>query len=103
MAKKKPGAAPGRDGGLASGLTGKHRKTLEAIFARPDRSNIVWNDFLKLMEAVGATVITEGGSAHYFELRGASLNIHKPHPGHELYKEYVRKIRGFLRGVRLTP
>ena len=105
MARKQPnGQAPRSAAALAvSNLSGKHRKTLDAIFARPDKSNISWSSFVGLMEALGADVITEGGSAHDFRLFGDFVNIHRPHPGHELYKPYVRAIRSFLKRVGVTP
>ncbi len=33
-----------------------HRKTLEAIFARPERADIAWRDVESLLVALGAEV-----------------------------------------------
>jgi hypothetical protein len=87
-----------------SGLAGKHRKTLKAIFAKPDRSNIAWNDFVSLMHAAGAEVDTDGGSAHAFTLGGRTIVIHRPHEGkNEMSKASVKRARRFLASVGMRP
>jgi hypothetical protein len=87
-----------------SGLRGRHRKTLEAIFARPDRSNIAWNDFVSLLRAVGADVDSDGGSAHAFTLGGRTIVIHRPHEGKsEMSRPSVKRARKFLASVGLRP
>jgi hypothetical protein len=53
-------------------LSGKHRQTLDALFVRPERANIAWNDFTSMMEAAGAMITAKGGSAHSFVLVGLS-------------------------------
>ena len=58
----------------------KQRKTYDAIFATPIRRNIVWDDVVSLIEALGGTVIQGNGSRVRFSLNGVSLNIHSPHP-----------------------
>ncbi|HRX05444.1 MAG TPA: hexulose-6-phosphate synthase, partial [Anaerolineae bacterium] len=40
-------------------MQAKHRRTLEAIFEKPDRANIPWHDVESLLQALGAEV-TEG-------------------------------------------
>jgi hypothetical protein len=84
-------------------LSGKHRQTLDDLFARPERANVAWNDFAAMMAAAGATVRAKGGSAHSFVLLGRVLVLHRPHPGNELPKAAVRRIRAFLEGVGLVP
>jgi hypothetical protein len=79
----------------------KHRATLAALFAKPIRVNIAWVDFVSLMEALGATVRSAGGSAHSFTLNQRIGVFHRPHPGNELYPQLVRRIRGFLNIARV--
>ncbi len=87
-----------------SRLAGRHAKTLAAVFARPDRANIAWNDFVGLMNAAGADVDSEGGSAHAFTLRGRTIVIHRPHEGkNEMSKASVKRGRRFLASVGLKP
>ena len=74
----------------------KQRKTLDAIFATPIRRNIVWDDVVSLIEALGGTVIQGDGSRVRFSLNGISLNIHSPHPQKELKRYQVKDVRTFL-------
>jgi hypothetical protein len=84
-------------------LTGKHRQTLADLFARPERANIPWNDFVALMTATGAVVTAGGGSAHSFVFLGRVLVVHRPHPGNELPRPAVKRIRRFLAAVGVRP
>jgi hypothetical protein len=87
-----------------AGLPGRHRKTLEAIFARPDRANIAWNDFVSLMRAAGADIDSDGGSAHAFTLGGRTIVIHRPHEGkNEMSRASVKRARKFLASVGVRP
>jgi hypothetical protein len=74
----------------------KQRKTLDAIFATSIRRNIVWDDVVSLIEALGGTVIQGNGSRVRFSLNEISLNIHSPHPQKELKRYQVKDVRTFL-------
>ena len=74
----------------------KQRKTYDAIFATPVRRNIVWDDVVSLVYALGGTVIQGDGSRVRFSLNDISLNIHSPHPQKELKRYQVKAIRAFL-------
>ena len=74
----------------------KQRKTYDAIFAIPVRRNIVWDDVVSLVYALGGTVIQGDGSRVRFSLNDISLNIHSPHPQKELKRYQVKAIRAFL-------
>jgi len=74
----------------------KQRKTYDAIFAEPIRRNIVWNDVVVLVKAIGGTVTRGDGSRVRFELNDNSVNIHSPHPQKELKRYQVKAIREFL-------
>ncbi len=112
MARKKraqpPTDQPARDPTPADApalpvLAGKHRQTLLDLFARPERANIPWNDFVVMMSAVGTIVTAGGGSAYSFVLLGRVLVVHRPHPGNELPKPAVRRIRRFLDRLGVRP
>ena len=62
-------------------MAGKHRKTYDAIFSRPVRGNIAWNDAVAMAEAFGARVVPGGGSMFTFALGGVSAVIHRAPPG----------------------
>jgi HicA toxin of bacterial toxin-antitoxin, len=74
----------------------KQRKIYDAIFAEPIRRNIVWEDVVNLIKAIGGTVTQEDGSRVRFDLNDLSLNIHSPHPQKELKRYQVKAIREFL-------
>ncbi len=74
----------------------KQRKTYNAIFATPIQRNIIWDDVLSLVEALGETVIQGNGSRVRFSLNGIALNIHSPHPQKELKRYQVKDVRTFL-------
>ena len=74
----------------------KQRKTYDAVFATPVRRNIVWDDVVSLVYALGGTVIQGDGSRVRFSLNDISLNIHTPHPQKEFKRYQVKAIRAFL-------
>ncbi|MEN9567913.1 MAG: hypothetical protein RLZZ69_3109 [Cyanobacteriota bacterium] len=74
----------------------KQRKTYDAIFSTPIRRNIIWNDVVSLIEALGGVVTQGNGSRVRFSLNGITLNIHSPHPQKELKRYQVQDIRTFL-------
>lgn len=78
-------------------LNNKQRKTLEAIFDRPTRANIRWDDIERLLLALGAERKNKGGSIVGFRLAGVIETYHRPHPGKDAYKPQVERIREFLR------
>jgi len=82
-------------------MSGKHRRTLAALFEDPVRSNILWSDVVSLLRHLGAKVRSRGGSSVAFTLRGHTMTFHRPHPGKELKPYAVRDLRAFLieRGV----
>jgi hypothetical protein len=92
-----PSAAPRRE------LNRKHKATLTALFTKPARSDIALQDFVSLMNALGATVRTAGGSAHSFTFKGVVGVFHRPHPGNELYRELIKRIQKFLSRAGVRP
>ncbi len=74
----------------------KQRKTYDAILAEPIRRNLVWNDVVGLIKAIGGKVTQGDGSRVRFDLNDISLNIHSPHPQKELKKYQVKAVREFL-------
>jgi hypothetical protein len=74
----------------------KQRKTYNAIFATPIQRNIVWDDVVSLVKAIGGIVVQGDGSRVRFDLNHISLNIHSPHPQKELKRYQVKAVREFL-------
>lgn len=83
-------------------MTGKHRKTLRAIYADPVRSNINWADIEALLVALGAERDEGNGSRVRFALNGIRATFHRPHPQKETDRGAVKSVRRFLEegGVR---
>ena len=81
----------------------KQQKTYNAIFAQPIKRNIVWEDVVSLIRALGGTVTQGNGSRVRFDLNSISLNIHSPHPQKELKRYQVQAVRTFLinAGIKL--
>jgi len=80
----------------------KQRQTLERIFEKPDRSDILWDDIIGLFKALGADVSEGRGSRVRVVLAGVKAVFHRPHPQRVTNKSTVRYVRRFLveAGVR---
>jgi hypothetical protein len=74
----------------------KHRATFEAIFQKPNRTDIDWDDWIALLDHLGANIKHSSGSAIGVRLNGIYAVFHKPHPGHEIYPSDLKRIRRFL-------
>lgn len=84
-------------------MIGKHRKTLEAIFAEPVRANVPWLDIEALFIATGATLSEGRGSRVRVALNGIDAVFHRPHPRNETDKGALKSARRFLREAGITP
>ena len=81
----------------------KHRKTLDAIFFRPTRAGIKWDDVEALFQACGAYVEERKGSRVAIELKDRIAIFHRPHPEKEMNKGAVASIRRFLKEAEVEP
>jgi hypothetical protein len=88
----------------------KHRKTLEAIFEKPERANIAWRDVEALFIALGAEVSEGNGSRVRVALKGVRAAsgclravFHRPHPRKETNKGAVKSVRRFLEAAGVKP
>jgi HicA toxin of bacterial toxin-antitoxin, len=61
-------------------MNAKHRRTLEAIFAKPVPPDIRWADIESLLVALGAQRSEGRGSRVRFVLGSAEAVFHRPHP-----------------------
>ena len=81
----------------------KNRKTLEAIFEKPERSNIAWRDIEALFIALGAEVSEGSGSRVRVALKDVRAVFHRPHPRKETNKGAVKSVRRFLEAAGVKP
>ena len=84
-------------------LSSKHRKTLEAVFEDPVRSNVDWADVEKLFVALGAEVSEGRGSRVRVYLGGVRAVFHRPHPQKETDRGALRSVRRFLVEAGVEP
>ena len=84
-------------------MNSRQRKTLEAVFADPAKSNIAWADIESLLVAVGCRVIEGAGSRVRFECKGVIAAFHRPHPAKEAKRYQVRDAREYLTKLEVKP
>ena len=81
----------------------KHRRTLEAVYEEPVRSNIPWRDIEAMLKATGGEITEGEGSRIRVALHGVRAVFHRPHPQKETDKGAVRSVRRFLTEAGVTP
>ena len=84
-------------------MTGRHQKTLRAIFSDPVRATIPWTDIEALLLALGAERDEGSGSRVRFFLNGIRAVFHRPHPQKETDKGAVKSVRRFLEEGGIKP
>jgi hypothetical protein len=80
----------------------KHRKTLQAVFEDPVKSNIAWSDIEKMLIALGAEISEGSGSRVRLALNAVRAVFHRPHPQKETDKGAVVSMRRFLTEAGIT-
>ncbi len=81
----------------------KHRKTLQAIFAKPTSPSLVFSDIEALLVALGGQVMEREGSRVKITLKGEQWRCHRPHPGKEAKRYQVEEIRELLERIGVHP
>ncbi|SFU61476.1 HicA toxin of toxin-antitoxin [Methylobacterium sp. 174MFSha1.1] len=84
-------------------LSGKHRTTLQTVFADPVRANIDWVDIEALFVACGGEVQEGRGSRVRVVLSGVRAVFHRPHPQKETDRGAVKSVRRFLLEAGIEP
>jgi hypothetical protein len=82
-------------------VDGKHRKTLEAIFEKPERANIAWRDIETLFIVLGAEIAEGNASRVRVVLKNVRAVFHRPHPQKETNKDALKSGRRFLEAAGL--
>ena len=81
----------------------RHRKTYDAIFQDPVRSNVLCSDCEALLRHLGAVIQEGSGSRVRVELNGADAVFHRPHPQKETDKGALKSLRRFLDEAGVDP
>ena len=85
-------------------MNSKHRKTLDAIFSDPVRSNIHYKDLEAMFAGLGADVYADrAGSRVAVVLNARKYSYHRPHPENEIGRKTVRDVRDFLTAAGIEP
>lgn len=84
-------------------LSSKHKKTLQAIFDNPVRSDVDWKKIESLLFAVGAEVSEGRGSRVRVVLNDVKAVFHRPHPKKETDKGALKSVRRYLKEAGITP
>lgn len=77
-------------------MSGKHTRTLKAIFADPVSGTVSWADIEALLRNLGAELSEGRGSWLRISLNGVDAVFHRPHPRKETDKGAVKSMRRFL-------
>ena len=84
-------------------MKAKHRKTLEAIYAKPTRGGIVFSEIEALIVGLGGEVREGEGSRVVFELKVTRKYLHRPHPGKDAKKYQVEELREWFLLLEIKP
>jgi len=84
-------------------MRGRHRNTLQAVFADPVRANVPWADIEALFIAAGASISQGRGSRVRVSLNGVDAVFDRPHPAKETDGGALRSMRRFLREAGVMP
>ena len=84
-------------------MNAKHRRALEAIFARPVPSDIRWAES-KASWRRSARIVRKGAAPVSGSCSiGAEAVFHRPHPRPETNKGAVASVREFLKMAGIEP
>lgn len=81
----------------------KQLKILKAVFEKPTRKNISWQDIETLFESLGAEIANRGGSVVTIKMGGRPQTFHRPHPEKEAPAYCINHVRRFLTENGVTP
>lgn len=84
-------------------MNAKHRKTLEAIFAKSTPATLEWARIEALFKALGCVVIEGRGSRVRFAHGVRIATLHRPHPAKEAKPYQVEDARAFLESIGVKP
>jgi hypothetical protein len=84
-------------------MNSRHRRTLQAIFARPTSPSVVFSDIEALLVALGGAITEREGSRVKITVQGEQWHCHRPHPGKEAKRYQVEEARELLQRIGVKP
>lgn len=84
-------------------MNNRHMRTLQAVYATPVLSNVLWGDVEKLFRHLGARIKEGNGSRLAVELNGVRAYFHRPHPQKETDRGALVSARKFLENAGVYP
>ncbi len=84
-------------------IDGKHRRTLQELFAHPISMNIDFWKVANLFEDLGAEIDETGKGNLKVKLNGQEMSFPIPHKKNIDSKHEVVAIRDFLKSAGVTP
>jgi len=84
-------------------MNSRHRRTLQAIFARPTSPSVVFSDIEALLVALGGAITEGEGSRVKITVQGEQWHCHRPHPGKEAKRYQVEEARELLQRIGVKP
>jgi hypothetical protein len=84
-------------------MRGRHRNTLQAVFADPMRANVPWADIEALFITAGGSISQGRRSRVRVSLNGVDAVFHRPHPAKETDRGALKSVRRFLREAGVMP
>lgn len=84
-------------------MNAKHRKTLQAIFARPTSATVRFAHIEALVVALGGSISEREGSRIKIMILGEQWHCHRPHPGKEAKRYQVEEARELLERIGVKP
>ena len=84
-------------------MNSKHRKTHEAVFAKPTAASLEWAHIESRFMALGCKAVEGNGSRVRFAHGAKVGTFHRPHPAKEAKPYQVESAREFLTLIGATP
>jgi hypothetical protein len=84
-------------------MSKKHKNTLNAIFEKPVRSDVLWKDIEKMIVFYGGEITEGSGSRVRIYLNGVRAVFHRPHPKKETDKGALSSMKRFLLTGGIKP
>lgn len=77
-------------------MNNRQRKTFDAVFSDPVRSDVEWKSIESLLVSLGAEISEGSGSRVRVALNGVRQVFHRPHPEKVTDKGALKDVRNLL-------